>query len=52
MSDDGSFNPKNPNNFNVDAQLLLIPGLLIILAVGKKERLYYYIFLYYYLFII
>ena len=25
----------NPNNFNVEAQLLLIPGFLIVIFVGK-----------------
>ena len=29
------FNPNNPNNFNVEAQLLLIPGFLIVIFVGK-----------------
>ena len=29
------FNPNNPNNFNVEAQLLLIPGFLIVVFVGK-----------------
>ena len=37
MSDgDSNFNPKNPNNFNVEAQFLLIPGFIIVAAVGKK----------------
>ena len=33
---ESSFNPKNPTNHNVDAQFLLIPGILIVLGVGKK----------------
>ena len=38
--EESNFNPKNPTNFNIDAQLLLIPGILIVLGVGKN---YFYI---------
>ena len=36
------FNPNNPNNFNVEAQLLLIPGFLIVIFVGKYTELSLY----------
>jgi len=29
--EESTFNPKNPNNFAVDAQLLLVPGFLILI---------------------
>ena len=41
--EESSFNPKNPTNFNIDAQLLLIPGILIILGVGKIDFSIHYL---------
>jgi len=33
MADEENFNPKNPDNFNIEANLLLIPGVIIVLLV-------------------
>lgn len=42
---ESTFNPKNPNNFNVEAQFLLIPGFLILAIVGMYKHLVVFLLL-------